>query len=243
MTMSKTEFPIQKMGIGLSLAIFGTASIALILGTRLLIPFLSAATGLEPVVFWFIVAGLGIFTPLLIMAALILKREGALFQPGFWSGRLRFRYMNMGDWFWSLGAIVVIGAMSSGVMKGLEIIVGSMDHNPPFMSFKPLTPGRYWILLIWFPFWVLNIMGEEILWRGAMLPRQELAFGKWTWLFHGIGWGVFHIAFGWQLLITLLPILFVQSYVVQRRKNTWVGVIIHGVINGPAFLAIAFGIL
>jgi membrane protease YdiL (CAAX protease family) len=129
------------------------------------------------------------------------------------------------------------------VIKGLEIIAGPMDHQPPFMSFEPLTPGRYWILLIWFPFWVLNIMGEEILWRGTMLPRQELAFGKWTWLFHGMGWGVFHIAFGWQLLITLLPILFVQSYVVQRRKNTWVGVIIHGVINGPTFLAIAFGIL
>jgi hypothetical protein len=80
----------QRMGVGLSLAIFATASIALSLGTHLLIPFLSAATGLEPVVFWFIVAGLGIFTPLLIAAALILKREGALFQPGFWSGRLRF---------------------------------------------------------------------------------------------------------------------------------------------------------
>ncbi len=241
--MSKTEFPLQKMGIGLSLDLFGTASIALILGTHLLIPALSAATGLESVVFWFIVAGLGIFTPLLITAALILKHEGALFQPGFWSGRLRFRRMNMGDWFWSLGAIVVIGAMSSGVMKGLEIIVGTMEHQPPFMSFEPLNPGRYWILLIWFPYWVLNIMGEEILWRGTMLPRQELAFGKWTWLLHGIGWGVFHIAFGWQLLITLLPILFVQSYVVRRRKNTWVGVIIHGVINGPAFLAIAFGLL
>jgi hypothetical protein len=58
MTMSKTGFPIQKMGVGLSLAISGTASIALILGTHLLIPVLSAATGLEPVVFWFIVAGL-----------------------------------------------------------------------------------------------------------------------------------------------------------------------------------------
>ena len=241
--MSKTEFPLQKMGTGLSLAIFGTASIALILETHLLIPALSAATGLEPVVFWFIVAGLGMFAPLLITTALILKREGTLFQPGFWSSRLRFRCTNMGDWFWSLGAIIVIGMMSLGVTKGLEIIAGPMEHQPPFMSFEPLTPERYWILLIWLPYWVLNIMGEEILWRGTMLPRQELVFGKWTWFFHGIGWGVFHIAFGWQLLITLLPILFVQSYVVQRRKNTWVGVIIHGIVNGPAFLAIAFGVL
>jgi membrane protease YdiL (CAAX protease family) len=74
-------------------------------------------------------------------------------------------------------------------MKGLEVIAGPVEHQPPFMSFDPLTPGRYWILLIWVPYWVLNIMGEEILWRGTMLPRQELAFGKWAWLFHGIGLG------------------------------------------------------
>ncbi len=76
-----------------------------------------------------------------------------------------------------------------------------------------------------------------------MLPRQELAFGNWAWLFHGIGWGIFHISFGWKFLITLLPILFIQSYVVQRRKNSWIGVVIHGGINGPAFLAISFGLL
>jgi membrane protease YdiL (CAAX protease family) len=76
-----------------------------------------------------------------------------------------------------------------------------------------------------------------------MLPRQEIAFGKWTWILHGVGWGLFHIAFGWQLLLTLLPILFIQSYVVQRRQNTWIGVIIHAGINGPGFLAIAFGMI
>ncbi len=242
MLTSKNECSLQRMGIGQSLVIFGIASIALILGTQLLIPALSAATGLEPVFFWFIVAGLGIFTPLLIAAAFILKREGTL-QPGFWRARLRFHRMNTGDWFWSCGAIIVIGIISSGVMKGLETIVGQMKHQPPFMTFEPLTLERYWILVIWFPYWVLNIMGEEIMWRGIMLPRQELAFGKWTWVFHGIGWSLFHIAFGWQLLVTFLPILFIQSYVVQRRKNTWIGVIIHGGINGPGFLAIAFGLL
>jgi len=111
------------------------------------------------------------------------------------------------------------------------------------MSFEPLTAGRYWLLAVWFPYWILNIMGEEILWRGVMLPRQELAFGNKTWIVHGLGWGLFHIAFGWQLLITLLPILFIQSYVVQQRKNSWIGVIVHAGINGPGFLAIAFGLL
>jgi membrane protease YdiL (CAAX protease family) len=237
------KFPLQRMGIGQSLVIFGTASIALMLGTQLLIPVLVSVTGFESVFFCFLVAGLGIFLPLLITAAVLLKREGALFQPGFWRDRLRFKRMNKGDWLWSFGAIVVIGIISSGVMKVLETVVGQIEHQPPFLAFDPLTPERFWLLAIWFPYWILNIMGEEILWRGVMLPRQELAFGKWAWFYHGIGWGLFHIAFGWQLLVTLLPILFIQSYVVQRRKNTWTGVVIHGGINGPSFLVIAFGLL
>ncbi|MCD4691374.1 MAG: CPBP family intramembrane metalloprotease [Calditrichales bacterium] len=83
----------------------------------------------------------------------------------------------------------------------------------------------------------------EYLWRGVILPKQEIVFGKNAWIIHGICWGIFHIAFGWQLLLTLIPILFIQSYVVQRRKNSWTGVIIHAVVNGPSFIAISFGLL
>ena len=112
------------MGIGVSVIIFGIASIALILDTQLLIPALSTATGWEPVLFWFIVAGLGMFTPLLIVAAFILQREGSFFQPGFWSSRLRFHSMNKRDWLWSFEAIFIIVVMSSALMKGLETVVG-----------------------------------------------------------------------------------------------------------------------
>ena len=147
------------------------------------------------------------------------------------------------DLLWALGAIVIIGIISLLIMKGMAIVTGPVKHQPSFMAFEPLSVGRYWLLLVWFPFWILNIMGEEILWRGVILPRQEVVFGKWTWLIHGICWSLFHIAFGWELLITLLPLLFVQSYVVHKRKNSWVGVIIHAGINGPGFIAIAFGLL
>lgn len=126
-------------------------------------------------------------------------------------------------------------------MQLLEHIIGKFDHSPPFMAFEPLNEGRYWLLLVWAPYWVLNIMGEEILWRGVMLPRQELAFGKYTWLVHGTGWALFHIAFGLTLLITLLPLIYIQSFIVQKTKNSWVGVLMHGGMNGPAFIAIALG--
>jgi hypothetical protein len=61
-TMEKILHP-QKPGLFKSLFIFGSISLLLILETRFLIPWLSRQTGLEPVVFWFIVAGPGLFFP------------------------------------------------------------------------------------------------------------------------------------------------------------------------------------
>jgi membrane protease YdiL (CAAX protease family) len=36
-------------------------------------------------------------------------------------------------------------------------------------------------------------VGEELWWRGYVLPRQELAFGRATWVIHGILWSVIHL--------------------------------------------------
>jgi len=243
MKRSESEFQLPTMGFRPSFTIFGVASLAMILGTRFLIPFLIDATDMESVLSWFIVAGVGIFLPLLFTAAFILKKEGILSQSGIWGSRLRFNKMNTGDWFWSIGGILVIGVIGGGMMKVIEAFLGQVELQPSFISFEPLTSGRYWILAIWFPYWILNIMGEEILWRGAILPRQEVAFGKSAWFIQGLGWLLFHVAFGWQILLLGLPLLFILPYIVQRRQNTWIGVIIHAGMNGPAFLAISFGLM
>lgn len=234
---------IKKLGVLSSLAIYVFAALIMFCLTKYLIPYLSEITGQEPVIFWFIVAGLGIFTPLIITGILILKKEGYSLNWETWVRRLRFKKISKSDLIWSLGGLIVVGILSGVVMKVMEVLIGQFNHSPTFMTFEPLTPGRYWILLLWFPYWLLNIFGEEFIWRGVMLPRQELAFGKYTWLIHGTGWGLFHIAFGWHLLITLLPLIYIQSYIVQKKKNSWIGVIMHAGLNGPSFIAISLGLI
>jgi membrane protease YdiL (CAAX protease family) len=62
------------------------------------------------------------------------------------------------------------------------------------MTFEPLTKGLL-VATCLGTILLLNILGEEFLWRGLMLTRQEVVFGKYTWLVHD--WlGIFHIAFG-----------------------------------------------
>src|SRR4029077_15027880 len=95
-----------------------------------------------------------------------------------WMERLRLRPINKGDWRWTVGGLVTIAAMSGGVAVPLGMITGRTYFHPSFMAFAPLGPVRYWILGAWLPFFVLTIAGEELVWRGVVLPRQEGAFGE-----------------------------------------------------------------
>ena len=234
---------LTKLGLIPSFIIYLSAAILMLLQTKYLIPYLSRITGQETILFWFIVAGLGIFTPLIILGVVILKKEGFRINNITITSRLRFRKLTKSDILWTLSGFIAIAVLSGFVMKIISFFIGQFDHSPSFMTFEPLTKGRYWLLLVWLPYWVLNILGEEFIWRGVMLPRQELVFGKYTWVIHGFGWGLFHVAFGWKLMITLIPIIFIQSFVVQKTKNTWTGVLLHAGINGPSFIAISLGLL
>lgn len=230
------------LGLFSTAVLFGSGGLLLWIATRIGVPWLSARTGAESVVLWFLAAGVGVFVPLLLLAGAILYQEGALWRPNLWSDRLRFRRMTAGDWVGSFGALVAIGLSVAGLTAGLRWGFGEVRLHPTFMSMTPLTPGRYWILLAWLPFWVLNILSEEILWRGVILPRQVTAWGRWAWLVHGAAWLIFHIPFGPVLLLVLAPTTFLLPYVVQHRQNSWIGVVIHAGLNGPGFIAVAFGL-
>jgi membrane protease YdiL (CAAX protease family) len=234
---------LKKLGLTGSISIYVSAATLMYCLTRYLIPYLSTITGQETIFFWFIVAGFGIFMPLILTGILMLKSEGYYLSAVTLTERKRFRKITRKNLLWGIGGLILAAFLSGLILKVLEFLIGRFEHSPDFKTFSPLTKGRYWLLFVWFPYWILNILGEEFFWRGVMLPRQEIAFGKYTWLIHGLGWGLFHVAFGWPLLLVLSPLIFILSYFVQKTKNSWVGVIIHGGLNGPSFLAISFGLI
>lgn len=223
--------------------LFGGAGILLFAVTYGLIPALSERTGVELVVLWFVGAGLGLFVPLIFATPILLRSEGGLERIRLWHDRLRFRPMDAADWTSAAGGLVAIGLLAAGSMIVLRSLFGDAHLHPSFMKMEPLAAGRYWILAAWLPFWIVNIMGEEILWRGVVLPRQEVAFGRWAWVVNGTAWLLFHLPFGPAIMFTLAPTTFLLPFIVQRRRNSWIGVLIHAGLNGPGFLAVAFGLV
>ncbi len=159
-TGSQSHVP--AMGLGVSAVVFGGAGILLFVVTHELIPRLGQITATEPIILWFLLGGMGVLAPLLLAALILLRREGPLTRPGVWTERLRCRPMTVGDWVWGLGSLAVSCGLMALLSLGGRAFLGTVELQPSFMELKPLTPGRYWMLAAWVPFWVLNIMGEEI---------------------------------------------------------------------------------
>lgn len=90
--------------------------------------------------------------------------------------------------------------------------------------------GRWGIVVLLCLQLFFNIAGEELWWRGYLLPRQELAFGEKTWLIHGLLWWGFH-AFKWWDMISILPFVLIISYAAQRWQNNWIPTLVHLLAN------------
>ena len=102
--------------------------------------------------------------------------------------------------------------------------------------------GNWLALIAYVVFLCFNVIGEEFWWRGYILPRQELAFGKWAWIIHGLLWAFFH-AFKWWDILAILPLTLMIPFLVWRFRNNTIGIVLHFLINGFGLIPILLGIL
>ena len=206
---------------------------------RFFIPWLRAHLAMNPAMYWF-VTGYSLFSPMLAAALWLARREGrASIREA-----LALKPMTRRDWGCALGGTLLCFAFSGGIMAASSArLFGArpLDPEPWFMAFEPFAGSEKLLLFVWLPMFALNILGEELLWRGYIQTRLE---GRpHGWLFVALFWLVFHAPFGSDLMIMLLPIVLILPYAVHKTRNTAVGIAIHALYNGPTFVLIALGVL
>jgi membrane protease YdiL (CAAX protease family) len=221
---------------------FGIPGLLMFLAVRVSIPLLDGLRMFPIEVSWFLSAGLGVLLPMFVAALLLGRREAERPTLATLLTRFRLRRMNRGDWIWTCGAVVAILAATSGLVEVGKHIPG-FDASPPFLDDLPLRRETAWIVAAWLPFFFFNIFGEELWWRGYVLPRQELLTGRATWLVHGALWALFHTGLGWMLIFLSTPIFVALPLVVQLRRNTTIGIVIHTVFGAFGFLGLASGLI
>jgi len=71
-----------------------------------------------------------------------------------------------------------------------------------------------------------TVLGEELLFRGLLLPRMQGAFGRWDWVANGILFAGYHLHEPWLIPSSLVDI-FALSYPSRRYRSALIGIIVH----------------
>ena len=248
---------LKPMPFRMSVLFFGIPTLVGVVATYALLPVLDEAVLSKLGASWIWMTGPLV---LLFVAALVAYRLDAN-QPT-WAGlfeRYRIQPIRGRDWYWTAGLVLLFVGGQLTLLPTAAWLAESLPLPLPSVLPPAIDPrvaqsavpteffgvplqANYWIAVMYLAMLFINIFGEELWWRGYILPRQEMVHGRWTWLVHGLLWTLFHLPFWWNL-INLLPSTLSLSYVVSKLKNSTPGIIAHSVMNGLGFLVILAGVL
>ena len=255
--VEERDMKLKSLGWGSSVTIFLVTAIILRVTHYILAPGYKLATG-KPYLVGYLIGWVSTMFLFFLASLIAYKLDGHPINIETFVSRYRLDSMERADWFWTL-AMIIFAILSLTALSFTQTILRSIASFSPHPAFPPdmvdlinkLTPGvlfemplrgKWWLIGVYFIGWVLNIFGEEFWYRGWMLPRQEIAFGKYAWIINGLMFNFQHTFQPWNLLAMLPGSLFL-SYAVQRQRKTWMSIIWHGLLNISLLIFIIQGVI
>lgn len=91
--------------------------------------------------------------------------------------------------------------------------------------------GAWWFFGLFVVSSVFNVLGEEFLLRGVLLPKMEGVFGRWSWVVNGALFALYHVHQPWTIAANVILGAFILAFPSWHFRSTWMGVILHAVEN------------
>lgn len=136
---------------------------------------------------------------------------------------------------WTIPFIVLSIAIQSDMIGLPEVdsyLAPLVKHLPTYdlsSLSKDDYRGQWWIFILLFLTLVFNyFLGEELIYRGILLPKMNGVFGKWDWFFNGVLFGFYHLHKPQVILSTALYFGFVFAFPSKLFQSSWMAAIIHG---------------
>jgi uncharacterized protein len=108
-------------------------------------------------------------------------------------------------------------------------------------SFHTFLHGNWaWFAIIMVQMIFNTVLGEELVFRGFLLPRMNGAFGQRDWLANGILFAIYHLHVPWAIPGALVD-TFLVAYPSKRYRSAWIGICVHSaqtVVLGVGVLAL-----
>jgi membrane protease YdiL (CAAX protease family) len=134
---------------------------------------------------------------------------------------------------WTIPFIV----LSTVGFANVDWLNGLLVKALPFLEPRPYAViqnaaepaiGQWWLLGLAAVQVVFNyLLGEELIFRGILLPRMNGVFGKWDWLANHLLFTAYHLHFVWTTPGRLV-LDWIYPWPTKRFKSYWMGAIIHG---------------
>ncbi|WP_027107844.1 CPBP family intramembrane glutamic endopeptidase [Lacticigenium naphthae] len=233
---------LKPMPLWQSIVFFAIPTVIFFFSIYVIMPSLGEA-GIAPIINYSLTLMGPVFL-LFVSSFVALKIDGYTLNWNTIKMRFRLKPLKKREWIWTifLSLFMVFGNFILSPTQ--KWILNTVNFDPPPYLPSTLNPQitlngippefettPIVILLVFQLFFLFfNIFGEEFWWRGYILPRQELAHGRYTWIIHGLLWTLFHVFWWWNLLF-LLPGALAASFVAQKLENTTIIIVAHLVVN------------
>jgi membrane protease YdiL (CAAX protease family) len=134
-----------------------------------------------------------------------------------------------------LPLIYLLQSKAAPVLTGIWTGLLPFLAEPPGFSnaalFAPevrsLWNGAWDLLGLMFLLSVFNtFLGEELIFRGALLPKMQGVFGRWDWVANAVIFGFYHLHQPWGIPGSILSGL-LYAFTAQRYRSTWFSIILH----------------
>jgi membrane protease YdiL (CAAX protease family) len=143
-------------------------------------------------------------------------------------------------WWWLLPLLVLTAAyqmLAGPWVHDLWISVFPGFAEPPGFSLagylespdgRAQMVGAWGFLALFFISAVFNtVLGEELLFRGLLLPRMNGVFGRWDWAANGLLFGLYHLSQPWTILGSGIVGAFFFAWPTRRYRCAWFGILAH----------------
>jgi membrane protease YdiL (CAAX protease family) len=145
-------------------------------------------------------------------------------------------------WLWALLFLFLIALW--------ELVPGISGPSPrDFPEFLSSDRGEDFFRGAWGWFVVVvvfsvfnTVLGEELLFRGLLLPRMRGVFGRRDWIANGVLHGLYHLHQPWGIPKSLVSGL-LYAYPTRRFESAWMGIIVHSLQSVFVILFVLFVVL
>jgi CAAX protease family protein len=134
-------------------------------------------------------------------------------------------------WWWALPFFLAFAAWGPVAALALELPI---PHDRDLNKFLGSETGQDFFSGAWGWFAVIaalavfnTLLGEELLFRGVLLPRMRGVFGRRDWLANGAIFALYHLHMPWAILPTFVDGIFLDAYPSRRFQSAWMGIVVH----------------